>query len=198
MIKSDLYALEVIDAPDSEPVTLQEAIAYLREDENIAQTDLIESLIISARVNAEIYLQRALLTTQYTMYLDRFGDPCEQISLPRSTVISVDAIRYLDDAGVQQTLSSSLYRAETKTLRGRITPAYGQTWPTVRPVTNAVEIDFTAGYGEAADVPEAIKTAIKYMVYHWYQNRVPVITGSIAQKIPLTAEQLLSPYRARG
>ena len=187
------YGLTVTDGPDTEPVTLAEAIEFLREDEDLAQSDLIEGLIAAARQWSEEFLGRALVNTGYTMTLDRFHDV---IYLPRSKVQSVSAIRYIDENGDQQTLATSKYRVDSKSLVGRITPAYSECWPTIRPVINAVEIDFVAGYGEDADaVPAAIKQAIKYMVTHWYEIRETVVVGSIATKVPLTARSLLAPYR---
>lgn len=205
------YGLEVITAPSDEPVTTEEAIEQLREDADIAQSSLIDALITAARSWTEEYLQRALLETQYTMTLDSFGAKYSDeflinmgggqstIFLPRSQVTSVDAIRYIDDAGATQTLATSRYRADTKSLVARITPAYSDAWPTTRCVTNAVEIDFTAGYGEAAaDVPQPIRSAILMMVAHWYENRVPVVIGSTAQEIPMAVKHLLGPYRVRS
>lgn len=169
----------------------------------------IDALVVAARQRVEAHLQRALITTEYTMLLDSFPadiifvpnlsyhdyDPA--VRLPRSPVQSVDEIRYIDDQGTQQTLAASKYRVDTKSLVSRITAAYAETWPTTRPVMNAVEIDFTAGYGDtAADVPQAIRHAILILVNTWYdQGRTGVVIGPTASQIPMTAEYLLGPYR---
>ena len=201
----EVYGLAVTSQPSVEPVTTAEAKQHLRVDTSADDT-YIDGLVKAARERVEQYLSRALITTQFTMTLDHFSPyiawwPVSMYSstiyLPRSPVQTVDEIRYVDDGGTQQTLSSTKYRVDTKRLVARVTPAYAETWPTTRPITNAVEIDFTAGYGDAAsDVPEPIKQAIKILVATWYDpGRAEVVLGPNALRIPLTATYLLGPYR---
>ena len=73
------------------------------------------------------------------------------------------SIQYVDDAGDTQTLSTSLYQVDTKSQPGRIIPAYGESWPTVRSDTlNAVTVNFVAGYGDdPEDVPAGLRHAVK-------------------------------------
>jgi uncharacterized phiE125 gp8 family phage protein len=195
--RDDHYGLVVKTAPTDEPVTRAEAIAFMHLDEQFAQVDLIDSLITAAREVIEIRTRRAFINTAFTMTLDGFNGFGHTILIPRSQLVSIDEIRYLDTANVQQTLSSSEYRADTKSLVGRVSPAYGETWPDTYPVTNAVEIDFTAGYGANPDsVPNAIKTAIKVLVRHWYDNRDPVELGSV-QKMPFHVDALIGPFKVR-
>lgn len=199
MLKSDCdhYGLQVLTAPSDEPVTRAEALAFMHQDEEFAQVDLIDSLISSARDKLEQLTRRAFINTAFTMTLDSFAGYGGTILIPRSQLQSIDAIRYLDTAGTQQTLSSSLYRSDTKSLVGRLDPAYGQTWPDTLPVSNAVEIDFTAGYGAGAEnVPHALKTAIKFLVRHWYDNRDPVEFGTVV-KMPFHIESLIGPFKVR-
>ena len=214
MIKSDeyQYGLEVTAAPAIEPVTTDEAIAHLREEEDLVQTDIVEALITAARTWVEEYLQRSLLNTTFTLYLDNWGEsdlsiPAELVGggifttlfLPRPKVSAVSAIRYIDDAGTQQTLATSKYRTDLKSLTARVSPAYGEVWPSHRAVSNAIEVDFVAGYGaEVTDVPQPIKTAILFLVSHWYDNRSPVELGSSAGEVPMTVKFLLGPFRVRS
>lgn len=197
------YGLTVKTAPQSEPITTAEAKTHARVDHS-NEDALIDSLIMAARMRVEEYLQRALLDTTFTMTLDDFGPNiawwprsflASDIRLPRSPVQSVDEIRYIDDSGVQQTLSASKYRVDTTSLVARVTPAYAETWPTTRPITNAVEIDFTAGYGaSASDVPAPIRQAIKVLVSTWYDHRQSLSEASVSV-VPIQAEYLLGPYR---
>lgn len=202
------YGLAVTTGPATEPVSTADAKTHLRVDTS-DEDSYIDALVVAARKKVEESLQRALITTQFTMYLDAFPadiifvpnlsyhdyDPA--VRLPRSPVQSVDAIKYIDTEGTQQTLAASKYRTDLKSLVPRITAAYAETWPTTRPVMNAVEIDFTAGYGDnATDVPEPIIHAIKIMISTWYdQGRSGVILNGTAQSIPMTADFLLGPYR---
>lgn len=188
------YGLKVTTEPDVEPVTLDEAKAQLRQSSSDADDPMIAQLIVAARLRAESFCVRSFIQTTWTMTLDAFPPV---IFLPRSPVISVDEIRYIDDNGTQQTLSASLYQTDLANRQGRIAPAYGEDWPTYRRVMNAVEVDFKAGWGTTADaVPMPIRRAISVMVATWYENAEAVVTGTIATKIPLSAEFMLAPYRA--
>ena len=52
-----------------------------------------------------------------------------------------------------------------------------------------------AGYGSSAsDVPENIKTAMKQLVAHWYDNR-ELVTNVSVNKIPVTVNALLLNYK---
>lgn len=200
-----MYALKVKTDPTEEPVTLEEAKLFLRVD-HTDEDDLISSIITAARVWAEEYTQRAFVTQTLTLLLDKFPGGhmflpelavfnvnSSVIYLPRSPVASVDEIRYIDTEGTQQTVSN--FRADTDSEPGRIIAEFGDVWPPTRPVTNAVEVDFTAGYGAASAVPDGIKAAIKIMVENWYSIRQPVVIGTTAQSIPYSAESLLGSYK---
>jgi len=188
------YGLETRTAPTTEPVDTADAKQHLRVDTSDDDT-YIDGLVMAARMRVEEYLQRALITTEYTMKVDLFS--ADVIFLPRSPVQSVDEIRYIDDGGVQQTLAPSKYRADLTSTTPRITAAYSETWPTTRPIMNAIEVDFTAGYGDSAsDVPEPIRQAIRILVGTWYDDgRSAIQIGSVASALPKTADYLLGPYR---
>ncbi len=77
----------------------------------------------------------------------------------------------------------------------RLFPKAGQFWPSVLYVPNAVQVHYIAGYGnDGKAVPQAIKMAIMQLVAHWYNNREPVVAGSIS-KLPNHVEALLWTYR---
>jgi len=62
-------------------------------------------------------------------------------------------------------------------------------------MNNAVTVRFVAGYGDAGDVPQAIKQAILILIAHWYEQRDPVEAGNIAPiMVPLMVTTLLAPY----
>lgn len=189
-----LSILRTVDAT-VEPVTAAEAKAHMRIL-NADDDTYIEGLITAARQHAEHYTERAFVTQTWTLKLDRFPDYFGDIRLPKPLLISVSSITYVDLDGTTQTLSSALYEVDAQSQPARIRPAYGQSWPTTRDQFNAVTITYTAGYGAAATaVPKAIKQAIMIMVAHWYENREPIITGTIVAEVPMSANALLGPYR---
>jgi len=168
------------------PVDLTEMKLHLRVDSSDDDT-LITQLMLAATNWAEMYQVRTYITRTRYMYLDSFP---LIIQPPYSPLSSVTSIQYYDIAGDLQTLSSSYYRVDTVSQPGRITEAYGYSWPSTRDMTNAVIVTYESGYGEASDVPEEIKAAIKMIVGHLYQNREAVSELSFSQ-VPLGVKALL-------
>ena len=75
----------------------------------------------------------------------------------------------------------------------RIVEAFNQIWPNTRRVPNAVTVTYVAGYGTArTDVPGTIKSAMKLLMGHWFENREEVVLlNTIAQELPRGAKALL-------
>lgn len=182
--------------PALEPITLVEAKAHLRVDDT-TEDDYITALITAARMHCESLTERQFNTATYVLRLDEFPIRCtDVVRLPRPNLIAVSGITYTDSDGTTQTLSSTLYQVDAASLPGRLMPAYGQVWPVTRPDLNAVAITYTAGYGAtAALVPLPIRHAIKLLVSHMFENREPVVVGTITSEIPMTVKSLLGPYR---
>lgn len=190
-------SLQVTSAPDTEPVTLTEAKAWLKVDHS-DEDNLISSLIAAARHNVEQYTGIKLYTQAIQEKWDRL--PCSDelynqfgaISLSTWPVQSIDSISYVDDNGDSQTWASSNYTADLSAQPARISPAYGAQWPTVRFQMGAFTVNYIAGYSSADDIPDAIKTAMQLMITDWYDNR----TDS-ARRMPMASEVILSPYKIR-
>lgn len=183
--------------PAEEPVTLDEAKLHLRVTDT-AQDALITSLIQAAREHAETALtHRAFITQQWRLTLDEFPAHDLFIRLPKPPLVSVEAVRYTDGNGALQVWDPANYAVDTGSLPGKIDLGYGLYFPIGRYQANAIQIDFTCGYGAAADVPEAIKTAIKLLVAHWYENREPVNVGNLTTSLQFTVDALLGTYTYR-
>jgi uncharacterized phiE125 gp8 family phage protein len=72
----------------------------------------------------------------------------------------------------------------------------GLIWPQPGQAANGIEIDFTAGYGDAAaDVPAPMRQALLLLVAHWYEHRCPIEVGAPDMVIPAVVSDLLAPYR---
>ena len=198
-------SLSLVSAAAAEPVTLVEAKAFL----NVTTADddtLITSLIAAAR--AEIdgedgWLGRALVTQTWDLLLDRFPggslrNPWSAIFAPLPPLQSVTSLKYLDTAGVEQTLATAKYTVDAKSEPGRIVPAYGESWPSTRDVPNAVTLRFVAGYGAAAAVAEPLKRWIKSRVATLYGFREPVVVGTITSDIETVGDEAILSYRVWG
>ena len=182
-------------APSAEPLLLSDVKAHIRFETD-DEDSLIMAQIQGARAAVEAYLKRQLITQQWTVILDCF-EPV--IWIPLAPVQTVDAVRYVDDAGEIQTLASDWWQAPTRMEPARVMPAYSLTWPTARQVPEAVEIDVTVGYGASGDdVPAAIMDAIKLLVGDRHAFRENTVTGTIVSELPLGVRNTLLPYVFSG
>lgn len=189
MIGGCCVGLLIRVAPDEEPVTLAEAKANSRVDTD-DEDSLFSAWIATARELIEKRLGRQFVTAEFTLSLDRF--PCARgglIELPAGPLQTIDEIRYVDGDGDEQTLDDALYEFDAVTQPGRLLPVDGESWPDTAAKLAAVEIDFTAGYGDAAAVPARIKQAILLLVNHWYENRGAV--GRIGEAIAFSVDALI-------
>ena len=177
--------------PATEPVSVSEAKAHLRVTD-AAEDTLIGTKITEARQMAENELRRSLDTQSWQLTLDEFPDVIE---LPYPPIIGVSSVQYIDAAtGILTTLSAASYKLDARSAPARLVPAWDYDWPTPRAEVNAVTVTYTAGYGNAAAVPEAIKGWIKLMVGHLYEHREASAAGATATQLPFAAG-LLDPYR---
>ena len=159
------------------------------------ENDLLDALEKAARRWCENYCRRSFVNTTWTLTLDSWPGT---ILLPRNPVSAVGAntvVKYYDTAGSQQTLAAAAYTLDTTSIVARLVPAYGYSWPSTQGRIAALEVAFVAGYGAAATaVPDAIRTAIKMLAAHWYENREAVSVGNL-KEVPMAVESLLAPYR---
>jgi len=184
--------LILITAPIEEPVTLAEAKAHCKATDSTDEDTLISSLIIAARQQAEHRLGRALCTQTLELVLDQFPEGFKLINPP---VISVTSIKYIDTAGVQQTLNPADYSLDKDSEPGWLVPAYGLAWPDTREVPNAVRARYVAGYGAAAAVPQTIKAWMLMAISTMYNQREAIITGTVVAEVPRDFfAALLDPY----
>ncbi len=188
-----MISLKQTVAPAIEPVTLAEAKEQMRVLHEY-EDDYITGLITAARIEAEKTNGRSFITQEWRVNLDSF--PCSSTSsilIPNPPLQTIDSVTYYDSSGTQQTWAASNYIVDSDSEPARLTPAYGVTWPTAQSRPNAVSIAFTAGFGDAAeDVPEEKRLAIKILTALFYENREPIVTGTIVSEIPYSALVLLS------
>jgi uncharacterized phiE125 gp8 family phage protein len=186
-------ALVLTAAPAAEPISLAEAKAHLRIDEDDEDT-LIASLIAAARMFVERTLGLALVTQGWSYFLD-FWPRSTCVTLPISPVQAVGAVTLHDTDGGATMVNAEGYAVDALSSPARL--VFKSAPPPVVPrELNAFEIGFTAGYGDAAsDVPAPIRQALILLVAHWFERREPVVLGLGAQEVPTTVAGLLLPYR---
>jgi uncharacterized phiE125 gp8 family phage protein len=166
-------------------LSIDDAKLFLRVDQDVDDA-LLAQLIEAATKVAQASIGQQFITATYNGYLDGFPAR-DYIEVELPPLQSVGYVKYYDTAGDLQTLSTDLYSADTTRKPGRIQLAYGQTWASTYAVPNAVDVQFTCGYGDAAsDIPRTIVLAVKTLVYDYYYQRSSV--GSV----PMQAYRLLS------
>lgn len=159
--------LTLVTAPDGAAVLATDIKTQSRveiDDED----EWLETFVVPAvHQRAQDATRRQLLSATRDLIMDGF--PCwNVIEMPRPPLLTVVFIKYVDTAGTLQTWAADQYLVqaveapiEPRCRRGRITPAYGVSWPSTRPQMGAVTIRFTCGYGaEAEDVPILLRKAM--------------------------------------
>lgn len=184
------------EPPEEEPVSLADAKAHAKIDVD-ADDAILATYIQAARELVEQFTGRALITQTWEVYLDRFPSECdpdgEAIVLPWPPLQAVVSIQSIPTTGTVLTgvPVAADYTVDAIAEPARIVPAYGLGWPDTKPVPNAVQVAFNAGYGAAADVPAALRTAIMQLVTDMYDNRSPVPTTYATEQM----KHLCGPYK---
>jgi uncharacterized phiE125 gp8 family phage protein len=151
----------LVAAPTVLAVTLADAKTNLRVD----GTDL-DSLItiwlqgIIAKLEHEI--GQCIMEQTWEVRLDAFPTlPCwqvglrtplavtDKIELPHP-VISITSIKYIDPAGVEQTLDPAAYKIKREAYKSSVAPVAGTSWPETLDETNVVTVTVKCGYGNTA------------------------------------------------
>lgn len=185
--------LKQLTAPATEPVTLADAKAHLRIDDD-SEDALVTSLVLTSRLHIEAALGIALVSQDWQLVLDRWPKG-GAVTIPLHPLQSVSAVRVLDEAGSATVVGTDRYVVDTVSSLGRlVATAFGLPQP--GRTANGVEIDFTAGFGPAPeDVPAPIRQALLMLVAHWHEHRDPVEIGTPGVAIPAAVSRLLKPYR---
>ena len=186
-----MYGVTVVTAPTVEPISLAEAKQHLRFEATVEDA-LISALIVAARKHCETATRRAFVTQTLRLTRDTFPTwkECYQFRLPQPPLQSVTNIQYIDSDGDTQTVSASDYVVDATSLPGRIGLADGAEWPTdVIEQIGAVKVNYVAGYGLAASVPETIKQAMLLLIGHWFVNREAV--GNVGGSVAMAVDSLL-------
>lgn len=178
--------------PLVEPISVSEIREYLRLEES-ADDALLATLITAARQWAERYTGRAFITQGWRLWEHCWPQQGDSVELPHPQLIAVTAVTVYDDSDNAVIWNASNYLIDTADAPGRLVRRISAEWPLATRASNAIAIDYTAGYGAAADVPEPIRLAIRQLAVAWYENRGdgdPATAG-----IPAIVPGLLSPYR---
>jgi uncharacterized phiE125 gp8 family phage protein len=179
----------LLAAPAVEPVSLDEARAFLRVEHN-DDDEVIAALAAGSRIHVEAQTRRALIPQDWRISADCWPQDGRLTILP-APLQSLIAARVYDAGGNAQTLDTQAFvpdlAGSTLVFAPWALPAPGR--------LAGIELDVRVGYGDAAiDVPEALRQAIRLLTAHWYDNRGLVAAGSVAA-LPANVTALIAPYR---
>ena len=176
--------------PGAEPVTLAEAKAELRVDHG-SEDDLIGGLIRAAREEVEQTTELAMIEQGWRLAIDRMPGNC-RVLLRRGPVRAISAYGRDGEAAL---LEPSDYQLDPLSRPARL---HFEVAPGDLRIFNGIEIDFTAGYGEAAtDVPDLLKRAVLMLVAHWFEFRASFGQSQQPVSIPEGYRRLLASFMAR-
>ena len=181
------------DPPLAEPVTLAELKAHLRIDAG-DEDALLEGLIRVARAHLEAVTGVALMSQGFRLLLDDWPRG-SVIQLMRTPVQTVDAIVVYDADGEPQTLALTDMLLDAAARPARLVirerPRPGQ------PI-NGIEIEFTAGFATANEIPPELIRAILVHAAHLYEFRGAVSADMQPAAIPAGYERLIAPWMRRA
>jgi len=162
-----------LSGPPDLVVDLAMAKAQLRlEDDDGGQDAMIVGHIRAAQDSidgASGWLGRCLTSQQWRLTLDAWP-ACEVIELPLPPCQSVDALTYIDPDGAEQTITDYVLYGAGGTWPARLAHAYGSRWPATREQGDAIQIEFTCGYGTWNDVPESVRAAVLLLTAQLYDG----------------------------
>lgn len=183
----------LLAGPALEPVALEDVKAHLRVDHD-EEDDLLTAAIAAARSHVEGKTRRKLIQQTWRIHLDRWPRS-RMLRLAIAPLISVDEIRVRAGEGTPVVADPETYVVDTASVPGRLALEADVPSPPVRRA-NAIEIDVTAGYGDApADVPSPLRHAITMLVAHWYEHRASGGETGAAATVPSGFAALVAPYR---
>lgn len=149
------------------------------------EDDLIETYARAAVSWAEGYTRREIAERQIALLTDCLR---QHYDLPVSPVQSLTSAEYLDDQGDWQPLDVDQDLASDPpqlTLN-----EFPDDWAGGR---NSVRFVVEAGY---ESIPDDMLAGLLLLIGHWYENRESVVIAHPANKVPLTTETILWPFRA--
>ena len=187
---------EIQTAATAQSVTMEEVRAQLRIDPDMSEEDPLLSHLIKAAEEYVLDLTNRVGLVR-TFNLNLHGFPNGPIRVYRTPLIAVSQITYTDTDGASQTWAASGYQVDTSAVPGMILPAYNQVYPVARSVLNTIQVRFTAGYATAITIPKSYIQLILALVGHWYENREPVLIGTIQQPLPFYLHAMINQYRYR-
>jgi uncharacterized phiE125 gp8 family phage protein len=180
--------LKLITANTDWAISLEEARTHLLKTSTDTTDDAyIQTLIEAAQKKVEEDCDLGLTAQTWDMYLDDFPSI---IAIWMWPVASVDSVKYTDDDGDTQTITSSNYTTDLTQKPARIAPVNSYSWPTPRDSIGAVQVRFTTGFTSPDTIPSDLKQAMLLLIGDWFDNR-----EDKGRRFNRVSEMILNKYK---
>lgn len=165
----------VVTPPVNEPISLAE-LKLAAHISHSSEDTFITTTISAARFRYELDTRRQMMQATFDWFLPCF--PGMEFELPLPPISSVTSIKYIDTAGVEQTLATTVYGLDASAEPAVIYLKPNQEWPDLQDDLRrrAVTIRFVAGAATAGAVPDLDRKAITMLAQTWVENRESVVT----------------------
>lgn len=190
----------VTTAPTFEPISLAVSKTHCRvyhalDNDTFGTGNVGSGLITTARLMIENEIRGPIPNTGFTTVFDSL--PLErEIVLPRSPLVSVASVTYVNTSSATITLSASTdYIVKSYNGMGRILLRDTANWPSDlhNGGEGVITVVYTAGYGaSAAVIPEALKHAILLQIATLFEFRASM--SPVAITLNSTIKNLVSQY----
>jgi len=192
-----LPILELTTVPGAEPVSRDEAKANCRVD-GTSEDALFDIWIAAARGQVEAYTNRALITQSWRVTLDDFPCAGKWLELPKPPFASLTKIEIRQADGTYALATADdfdvLKPAGPCAQPACLGPKPDKAWPVSEWAgLGRARIQFSAGYGAAADVPRELKAAILLLVADMFANREAQADRALTEN--KSVQWLLAPFR---
>jgi uncharacterized phiE125 gp8 family phage protein len=181
-------ALDIVTPPAAEPLTVEEAKAWLRLDGG-AEDQLVTALIAAARGAVENACGRLLLARGWRWRLDAWP-PGNAVRLPVSPVTAVTAVTVVTPEGATDVPATNWMLA-TASDPARLVFLRPPQLPAAP--ADGVTIAGRAGLAETpAGLPEPLRHAVRMTLAALWENRGD---AAVPAAVPPAALALLEPWR---
>jgi uncharacterized phiE125 gp8 family phage protein len=186
----------LLTPPSIEPVTIQDLTEHARIDTD-TDDDLLTFLIQNARQWCENYTRIAFIEQEWLISYDQadLNGTSREIDLRQGNISDVESVTSYNTSDEAAVIDDENYRASFQ----RIIFAQNIIKPYQWREFDALQIQYTVGYGDAAeDVPTPIRQAIKMLATYWYEAREAIgdmMGKSKEEVVPFGVQSLLIPYK---
>lgn len=182
--------MQLITAPELEPVTLADARSFLRIDTS-ADDEILQKLLTTAREMVETRTGLALITQSWQLKIARWPRS-GRLALYRFPVQMIEKVTARDSALNLIEIDPSEMHLQLANRPHRLCFAKRGNSSDIIDIT----VDFTAGFGSTPDkVPEALKQAILVLCGNLYENRIFADCASNSSLFPPACERLMGLWR---